>query len=309
MGFFDEVKKGVSEFPKKFVDVAAPGLRKGASKLQRELEGEQVTQEQVALETPEERAARRLRLKFAETGQIGDITAGEELGLPLGVFDPTDIETTALDRVRALLGAGGPEELDLGTSAIKRLLAATETDIGEQFDPFKARTLREVQEAEDRLKRGAAFTGSLFGTQAIRGLGDIQARGSEVLAGKLAELVDRERQRRTETTLATIPLASEIARTREDIELGRIGTGASLGGLERLLESARQDAERQEVLRRRGEVFSQLDVAGGITSPEFGIPSVTTRVPSPFENLINIVANVGGQVAAARAGRPSVGAG
>ena len=248
---------------------------------------------QELIEPPEVTEARRGLLDFGKTGAFGDFQAGEDLGLDLGNFDPTDIEQGGLGILRNLIGSELPGELDLATEALQSLLATSPEQIQSQFQPFKTSTERLLKESTDRLKRGSAFAQNLFSTDTIQGLGDVQARGNELLTQRLAELTNQALNRR----LQAVPLALQTAGLREDIPLNRVSASQRFGGLDRLLSNARSEAERNEILRQRKEKLLPLDALKatvGSGPSQFGVPQINVPQTSPFQSVFDLVSQIGG---------------
>ena len=75
---------------------------------------------QVPLETPEQRAARKKLMGFADTGQFGDFKAGEEVPLGYGDYGVTGYETQGLSSLQQLLSESIPEQYRLGDDALLR---------------------------------------------------------------------------------------------------------------------------------------------------------------------------------------------
>lgn len=247
---------------------------------------------QVPLEPPEVTAARQALYKYSQTGQYGDFTAGDEVPLGYGDFNATGIEQQGLSSLQNLLSSGIPSQYQMGDAALQNMLGSTQEQIQSQFDPFKAQTQRQITDSETALKRGAGFAGNLYSTNTIKGLGDIQARGNETLTAELARLTDSALNRQ----LSAIPLAYQSGMDQESIQQGRIGASQQYGGLTRQLNDASIKARDAELLRRRQELQLPIDAAKSVigSTPQYGIPSVETN---QFNDLLNMVGQIGGQYA------------
>lgn len=242
---------------------------------------------QVPLETVEQKEARKALETFGRTGRVGTVKAGENLGIEYGL---SDIEQSGLSSLQDLLNSALPSELEMTGGYLNDLFDTSPDAIDAQFNPFKSRVQREIRDAQDELKRSASFGGNLYSTSTIQDLGDVGARGNELLTEKLVQLVNDKENRR----LAAVPLAFQAAQLQEALPLQRIQASQQLGGLERLI----QQINDAELLRRRGEQFKQLDaystVAG--TPSQFGVPSVSVAQESPLQGLLNYAGNLGGQI-------------
>src|SRR5690348_5020078 len=133
--------------------VAAGVATGGLSEVARRLKPEEQQLEQKPLETPEQRAARIKLLGFADTGKFGNFTAGAEVPLGYGDYNPTDIEGQGLSSLRGLLRSGIPDQFRMGDQALQDILQTNPAAIDAQFQPFKAQVQRQITESNDALKR------------------------------------------------------------------------------------------------------------------------------------------------------------
>ncbi len=260
--------------------------------------------EQVPLETPEQTAARRMLLRFAETGQHGDFKAGAEVPMGYGDYRMTDMEGQGQSALSELLKNGIPDQYRIGDEALSQFLKSDPTDVSAQFDPFRAQVQRQMGESDRALKRGAGFAGNLYSTNTIKGLGDVQARGKETMTSELARLTDSALNRR----LQAIPLAYQSAESQQNNTLGRIGASQQYGALTRQLNDQQIKARDAELLRRRQELQLPIQALGTVvgSSPNYGVPSVQT---SPYQDLLGMVGQIGGQYASGYAGAAGKAAG
>lgn len=245
---------------------------------------------QVPLETPEQRAARKKLMGFADTGQFGDFKAGEEVPLGYGDYGVTGYETQGLSSLQQLLSESIPEQYRLGDDALKDYLATDPRDVSAQFDPFRVQTERQIAESNRALKRNAGFAGNLYSTDTIRQLGDIQARGNETLTSELARLTDSALNRR----LQAIPLAYQSAEMKRNAAIQNVDASQRYGGLTRQLNDAAIKARDAELLRRRQELQLPIQAAQTVAGQgaNFGVQSVETN---PYQNLMTMVGQLGGQ--------------
>lgn len=245
---------------------------------------------QVPLETPEQRAARQNLLRFSDTGSFGDFEAGEELPLGYGDYGMTGIEEQGLSGLQGLLRSGIPSQYNLGDEAISSFLNPDPAAVQSQFEPFKAKTERQIRESNEALKRNAAFMGNLYSTDTIEKLGDIQARGNETLTSELARLTNEVLNRR----LQAIPLAYQSGAMQEDVAQGRLDSAFRYGGLTRALNDKAIKERDAEILRRRQELQLPIQAAQTVAgqTANFGIPEVKT---SPYQEFLGMVGNIGGQ--------------
>lgn len=256
------------------------------------------TQSQVPLETPEQRAARQMLMRFAQSGTLDfgggrGYTAGEDIGIGYGNFDTSGYERQGLSNLGNLLSSGIPDQFKLGDDALRDLLATGPGGVEAQFNPFKDIVNRQIRESDTDLKRQAGFAGNLYSTNTVRGLGDIRARGNETLTAQLANLTNEALNRR----LQAVPLAYQSGAAQEGIRMGRIGASQQFGGLERNLNNARIQDRNAELLRRRDEMTSPIDAARSVIGApvNFGVPSVSIPNANPFLDLLGMAAEAFGK--------------
>jgi hypothetical protein len=246
-------------------------------------------QSQVPLETPEQAAARRKLMGFADTGKFGDFTAGAEVPLGYGDYGMTGIEGQGQSALQDLLNQGLPSQYAAGDNALMDFLKTDPADVSAQYDPFKTQVERQIADSNRALKRNAGFAGNLYSTDTIRGLGDIQARGNETLTSQLASLTDSSLNRR----LQAIPLAYQSGAGQQEAKLNQINASQQYGSLTRQLNDASIKARDAELLRRRQELQLPIQSAQTVAgqTANYGVPSVQT---SPYGDLLGLVGQIGG---------------
>lgn len=267
----------------------AGGLAAGAAgSLLNKLTGNK--QEQVPLETPEQRAARIKLMDFANTGKFGDFTAGAEVPLGYGDYGITGIEQQGQDALQNMLNSGISKQYSVGDAALADYLKTDPTDVSAQFDPFNAQVNRQIADSERALKRSAGALGNLYSTDTVRSLGDIQARGNETKAAQLASLTDNALNRR----LQAIPLAYQSAEAQQAAQLRQIDASQNYGALTRQLNDASIKARDAELLRRRNELQLPIQAATAVAGQQaqYGIPSIQTN---PYADLLGLAGQIGGQ--------------
>lgn len=252
--------------------------------------GNKKKQQQIPLETPEQAAARRKLMEFADTGKFGNFTAGEEVPLGYGDYEMTGIEGQGQSALQDLLNQGLPSQYAAGDAALADYLKTDPTDVSAQYDPFKTQVQRQIRESNRALKRNAGFAGNLYSTDTIRNMGDIEARGNETLTSELARLTDSALNRR----LQAIPLAYQSGEAQQAAKLAQIQASQQYGGLTRQLNDASIKARDAEILRRRQEMQLPIQAAQTVAGQQsnFGVPSINT---SPYGDLLGLVGQIGGQ--------------
>lgn len=256
----------------------------------------QTTQNQVPLETPEQAAARKKLLDFANTGTFGAYTAGADIGIKPGDYGMTGLETQGQTALQQLLNGGIPSQFKLGDNALADLL---NPNIQAQFQPFVDQTNRQTRTDVNAARANAGYTGSLYGTSAIKTLGDVQSRANETLTSKLASLTNDALNRR----LQAIPLAYQSGQAQQNILNNNISSAYQYGALPRTLNNASIDSSNAELLRRRNELLQPINAAGTVAgqNSNFGVPQVTTQNPNPMLDLLTAIIGGGSKILAAKA--------
>ena len=269
---------------------ALPAIISAAGSIGSALIGNKKKQEQVPLETPEQRAARQKLMGFANTGTFGNFTAGAEVPLGYGDYGMTGIEGKGQSALQDLLNQGLPSQYAAGDAALADYLKTDPTDVSAQYNPFRDQVNRQIKESNRSLKRNAGFAGNLYSTDTIRNLGDIQARGNETLTSELARLTDSALNRR----LQAIPLAYQSGEAQQAARLNQIQASQQYGGLTRQLNDASIKARDAELLRRRQELQLPIEAAKTVAgqTANYGVPSINT---SPYGDLLGLVGQIGGQ--------------
>lgn len=270
--------------------IGASLIMGGTSLLSKYLPGGE-KQEQMALETPEQKAARAKLMDFANTGKFGDFTAGADVGVGKGAdYRMTGYDDQSMTELQRLLSSGIPSQYKMGDDALRSILDGSQENMDKQFSAFNTGTDRAMREAGANLKRGAGFAGNLYSTGTIRNLGDIEARGFESKTGKLAELTNQAMDRR----LAAVPLAYQSAESQTSNSINRIAAAQNYGSLARDLNNKMVAARDAEILRRRTELQLPIDAAKTVagSGSNFGVPSV--QAPSPYSDLLGMVGQLGG---------------
>jgi hypothetical protein len=228
--------------------------------------------------------------EFGMSGKIGNYTAGQDYGGPLGNYDKSQIETTGQNKLLELLTSARPEMFDAATNELKSLLSPNSS-----YDPYNERGLykgfaenvdRATLESTDALKRSAAFGGSLYSRDTMKRLGNLQEQGMKQKSDKLAELYDTFAQRR----LSAVPMAASLGQAQEGLDQGRIGAAFQYGGLDRTLADSSAKASYADFLRKQSEKQGQI---GALQAVGGGYPGQTYS-PSPYESVLTMLSTLGG---------------
>lgn len=286
MGFGSSIRRGLTAF-------ATGGLSELGG-----LGNRKRTQGQVAMETPEQSAARKKLFDFMNSGVFGKFNAGEGIGIGSGDFNMTPYEQQGQSQLGDLLSSGIPDQYRLGDQALRDLLDTSPQGIESMFTPFKDMVTRNTRNAADAVKRNAAFSGNLYSTNTIKGLGDVEARGNETMASELARLTEGALNRK----LSAVPLAYKSGADQEALRMGRIEASQQFGNLARNLNNSRIADRNAEILRRRQELQLPINAANTVlgSTPNYGVPSITTSEPSTLMQLLQILGPTAGSFLGAR---------
>jgi hypothetical protein len=259
------------------------------------------TQSQGPLETPEQRAARQMLLKYATTGQVGGITAGQDVGITPGDYSMTGTEQTGLGQLNDYITSAMPEGYGMANDSIRGLLDTSTSGLDTMFSPYKALAEREQRTAEDTAKRSAGFMGNLYSTDTVRKLGDVSAKTAEGNMATLAGLTNDALNRR----LSATGLAQTSGSLEEQSKRNKISDAMQFGALQRDLNNQRVQDANAEKLRRRQEIMGQLDAAGSVSgsSVPFGVKDVQVAKPNPYMDFLQLIVSGGSRLAGASGGR------
>lgn len=255
--------------------------------------GGTTSQDQSPFETPEQRNARQLLMRYATTGQIGDnFTAGEDLGLAQGNYNMTGLEQSGQSALQSLIQSGQPAMYGAADRATNGLLNTTPEGLDAMFSPFSAIADRNNALAESSAKRSAAFGGGLYSSDTIRNLGDVNAKTAETKNAELARLTEGALNRK----VSAIGLAQNSANGQESIARNRIADAYNYGDLERNLANAKVTEQNTEALRRRQEILGQLQGATAVSGSnvQWGVPSVEVQKENPYLEFLKVAAQFAG---------------
>jgi hypothetical protein len=239
-------------------------------------------------------------MQYAQTGKIGNITAGEDAGITAGNYDLSGLEKSGLAGLDARMAAGQPEMYGVADQGIRDLMNTTPEGLDAMFSPYKALAEREGQTAADALKRNSGFAGNLYSSSTIRGLGDVAAKTGETNMATLAGLTEGALNRKAQA----IGLAQTSGSLSEETARNRSSDALTYGGLERTLNNQRVEEANAEKLRRRAEVMGQLDRANQVSGANvpFGVESTQVAKPNPYMDFLQLIVSAGSQYAGAKAG-------
>jgi len=249
--------------------------------------GTTITQE--AMQTDEQKDAMKMLSDFSKTGKFGDYRADEGYTGKLGEYGQTGLEQAGQNKIMSMLSGGSPEIFEAGKGTILDLLTSDKFDPYSEngiYSGFKKQTLREADEASDRLKRNMAITGDLFSTAQGKEQGLLQERTHGTLTDKLAQLYDTFAQRK----LAGAQTAANMGIAERGMESDAARMSQQFGQLERMLKDAEAKDKYSEWMRKRQSQQQTIDAAKALFNKDvpYGVKSYTTAdSASPFSKILN----------------------
>ncbi len=222
------------------------------------------------------------RLSLAGTPYRGDLSA------PM-----TDIEKSGLDTLEGWMGSDLPSQdplFGLGRQEYERTLG------GDYYDPAQSQYWlayntaldRALQEARDRLAARTSARDAFYSGGRVAGEAELEEEAMNQRALVLAELMERERERR----LGAIPGMLDFLGKEELYPLGRVAASQEYGGLEREIEQASLDRQYNEYIRQMTDLGIPLETAMMLATYK---PDWTTKTSGgEFWDLLNPIASLGG---------------
>lgn len=166
----------------------------------------------------------------------------------------------------------------------KTLTGEYDPAASEYYRAFRTAVLRELRDANDRLKAQTSARDAYYGGGRIKAAERLEEGATNQMAQVLGDLAYRERQNR----LAAVPVAQQLALSAEQIPAGRVAAAQQLGALDRQIRQAQHDAEYQEWLRQLSDLGLSLDVVTGMTTYK----PPTAVGPSPASQVAGAVGNI-----------------
>lgn len=244
-----------------------------------------VTQE--PLLTDQQKQAQDLLLKYGQTGQLGDFTAGQAYTGSLGDFNLSGNEQAIQSKIMELLN-GGTAGGNAGRSALNDLVNVkfNPDDPSSGFSSYARQTNRAFQGGLDTLNRDAAITGDRFSTSLGRDKVDLAERNNDILGSKLAELYDSAQGRKLS---ASNSLLADEAQQFQNAQ-----SAQQIAQLERQLKDAEAQSKYNEFLRQRQEKLGSINSLNTVFNRDvpYGVKSITKESPSTFMSLLGEISPV-----------------
>lgn len=254
--------------------------------------------DQVPLMDPAQAIARNDVSAFSKTGTLGNYQAGKAYTGSLGDFGLTTLEQAGLNRIDAN-GKSGPGALfDTGSQALTDLLTTDKYNTLNQNGMIQGLTGAidyNTNLATDAARRKAGYTGSLYSTDAVKQLGNVEAQGANTKATTLAGLY----QNYISSKLGAIPQAFSAQGQLDQKNQQQLTNEMSYGGLPRNLNNASDQAAYAEFQRQQAEKQQQVTAATNLAGSNvpYGVPSVSVPNANPWLDVMNLLAQFGGKAA------------
>lgn len=253
---------------------------------------------QIPLMDPAQAEARRNLLEFSKTGKLGDYTAGTPYAGSLGDFGISALEQGGLNRIGANAIGGPGQMFDLGASTLQDLLGSDKYNPLNQSGMIQGLTGAidyNTKKAVDAAKRDAGYTGSLYSTNAVRNLGNVEAQGANQKAVTLAGLY----QNYLGQKLGAIPQAFGAQAQLDQKGQTQFQNEFTYGAVPRNLKTAEDQARYAEFQRQQQEKQGQVTAATNLAGSNvpFGVPNVSIPNANPWMDVLSLLAQFGGKAA------------
>lgn len=229
------------------------------------------------------------------TQAVGQYQPGADFGttkVPL-----TDIEKQSLGYLTQYLGTDVTADplYQAGRGEIESTLAGDVYDptTGQYYKATRAGMERATEGAIEKARRGQAVRGAFRSTGALRQEGDILTESAIAEQKLLADLTERERERR----LGTAATGMQIAEYEAGIPLTKTQYAQTYGALERQNEIANLEREYTKWRDQRAELMSAFTAAGtasNVGQPVYGKTSYEVKERTGLGQLVDIAAPIAG---------------
>lgn len=238
--------------------------------------------------TPEQQQAQTLLLALANGGNIAGLNLGQSYNGSYGNFTPTGTEQSAIQGINGLLNAGTPSALTTAENTLTKLADTTfnPSDPSSGYAAYARQVARAQGQANDVINRESAITGNRFGDRILNTKRDLAMQGSDQLATYLANLFNTAQDRAGQAAQGLTSLAG----TQNNIALNNLNTASTIGSLQRMLDTAKAQAQYQDWQRARNErLGTSVDALNNVWQRQvpYGISSLTTSQQTPFGSLLN----------------------
>lgn len=199
------------------------------------------------------------------------------------VAPSTNQEKESLNFLQQYVDQGPSESTQLAENEIKK----TMTD---QYDPtssgyyqaVKAESARNLAESQKQIADQAAGGGRYWGGARLKEQGTASNDAALAMNKLLYGMQESERQRR----LSAVPQAAALGAAKEQQGLNKATALQSLGGLERTLQQARNEAIYNEWLRSTQEYPLQIaQLASGLSKEPYYAAEQET--PKPWQRMLS----------------------
>lgn len=240
--------------------------------------------------TDEQKQAQSILAKLAQTGQVGGINTGDQYTGSLGNFTATPTEGMAVNRIYDLLNSGTPSALAKAEDILTKMADTTfdPSDPSSGYAAYQRQVARAQKDADDVINRESAITGNRFGDRILNTKADLAMQGQDMLSTKLADLYNTAQDR----SLAGAQGLTNLANVQSGIDMNNITAASQLGGLQRMLDTAKAQAQYGEWKRARNERLGAVTGAANSLwnkNVDYGMKDYTTKSPSTFMKMLGEV--------------------
>lgn len=238
--------------------------------------------------TDEQKQAQKLLLSLSNGGSIAGLNLGDLYSGSLGNYNLSPTTQGAVNSVSALLNAGTPSAYQTAENTLTKLADTSfnPSDPSSGYAAYQRQVARATNDANDVINREAAITGNRFGDRILNTKSDLAAQQSDILATKLAELFNAGQNR----ALSAASGLTSLGTAQNQTALNTAQMAANLGDLQRMLDTAKAQAQYSEWQRARNErLGTSVDALNSLwgKNVDYGMKSYTQPTSSPFSTLLN----------------------
>ena len=250
-----------------------------------------------------------LREQLATAAKPGALERIGSFGdpVPFNLAGPTSEQNMGFQELMKFLSGPQSTQSDLFQSAKGEVQDTLDSKYdpykGEYYKAYKENVMRELQEATDRIKaQRSSREGGIFGGGMTNILGELGETSQGQLSQMLAELYEKERERK----LNAVPMAAQLTAFEEAAPMARFESLISPtgGGFERAFEQQGYDTQRAERLRQLQELGLSVDVATGMSTykPDYYYPGYDQSGAGKSSDMMGSLAQIVGQMGGSQAG-------
>ena len=205
------------------------------------------------------------------------------------VAGATPQEKQSLDFLKGYVDQGQSEGMKLANEEVKKTMTGEyDPTSSPYYQAVKAESARNLDLAQKQIKDQAAGGGRYYSGARIKEQGTAANDAAIAMNKLLGGMAENERARR----LSTVPVAAELGKYSEEQPLQKATALQGLGGLDRTLNQARDEAIYNEWLRANQEYPLQIaSLASGLSREPYyaqtvNQPAAGSSLLAPFGSII-----------------------